>query len=82
MVDDIAAVPQSATRSPSMRDRRRSIVQIGDRTCECIGRPVCRHHHRCKQAPGWLLEQPEPGIFRWAGPSGRTRTTYPTRYLL
>jgi len=21
-----------------------------------------RHHHGCKQAEGWCLEQPEPGV--------------------
>src|SRR5262249_20932000 len=51
-------------------------------TCQANLGPVCRRHHRCKQDPEWLLEQPEPGIFKWAGPSGRVRMTYPTRYLL
>ncbi len=31
-------------------------------TCECGLAPVCRRHHRCKQAPGWRLAQPQPGI--------------------
>jgi hypothetical protein len=47
-------------------------------TCECDLAPECRRHHRCKQAPGWKLEQPEPGLMRWTGPSGRTYTTTPT----
>ena len=42
--------------------------------------PPCRHHHRVKQAPGWKLEQPQPGVMRWTTPSGRTYTTRPTRY--
>jgi uncharacterized protein DUF222 len=42
--------------------------------------PPCRHHHRAKQAPGWTLEQPEPGVFRWTTPSGRVYETRPTRY--
>jgi hypothetical protein len=51
-------------------------------SCECnLGAP-CRYHHRNKQAPGWLLEQPEPGVMKWHTPSGRTCTTYPTRYLI
>jgi Domain of unknown function (DUF222) len=51
-------------------------------TDECnIGLP-CRHHHRTKQAPGWKLAQPEPGLFRWTTPSGRTYETRPTRYDL
>jgi hypothetical protein len=51
-------------------------------SCECnIGAP-CRYHHRNKQAPGWRLEQPEPGVMKWHNPSGRTHTTYPARYLI
>jgi hypothetical protein len=51
-------------------------------TDECNLGPPCRHHHRTKQAPGWKLEQPEPGVFRWITPSGRTYETRPTRYDL
>jgi hypothetical protein len=43
----------------------------GGRTCECDLAPLCRHHHRCKQAEGWRLEQPSPGIMRWTAPAGR-----------
>jgi hypothetical protein len=51
-------------------------------TDQCnLGAPG-RHHHRTKQAPGWTLEQPQPGIFRWTTPSGRTHETSPTRYDL
>ena len=51
-------------------------------SCECnLGAP-CRYHHRNKQAPGWHLDQPEPGVFIWRNPSGRTHTTYPTRYII
>jgi Domain of unknown function (DUF222) len=51
-------------------------------SCECnLGAP-CRYHHRNKQAPGWHLEQPEPGVMKWHTPSGRTHTTYPTRYMI
>jgi hypothetical protein len=39
--------------------------------------PLCRHHHRCKQAQGWSLEQPEPGVLKWRTPSGRTYATSP-----
>ncbi len=49
-------------------------------TCECDLAPKCRHHHRVKQAPGWKLEQPEPGLMRWTTPSGRAYTTRPTVY--
>ena len=47
----------------------------GGRTCECGLGPLCRYHHRVKQSQGWRLEQPEPGIFVWVTPSGRTYTT-------
>ena len=52
----------------------------GGRTCECNLAPLCRHHHRCKQADGWRLEQPEPGVLVWHTPAGRTYTTTPTHY--
>jgi hypothetical protein len=52
----------------------------GGRTCECNLAPLCRHHHRCKQADGWWLEQPEPGVLVWHTPVGRTYTTTPTHY--
>jgi hypothetical protein len=51
-------------------------------SCECnLGAP-CRYHHRNKQAPGWRLEQPEPGVMKWHTPSGRVHTTYPTKYII
>jgi Domain of unknown function (DUF222) len=38
----------------------------GGPTCPCNLAPLCRHHHRCKQAEGWWLEQPGPGpVPRW-----------------
>jgi hypothetical protein len=52
----------------------------GGRSCECNTHPVCRHGHRAKQAPGWHLEQPEPGIAVWTLPSGRKYTTRPDTY--
>ncbi len=52
----------------------------GGRSCECNLGPLCRRHHRCKQAPRWTLIQPTPGIFRWTTPAGRTYTTTPTSY--
>ena len=54
----------------------------GGLTCECGISPLCRHHHRCKQARGWQLTQPEPGVLRWRTPGGRTFTTTPTEYPL
>jgi Domain of unknown function (DUF222) len=53
----------------------------GGRTCLCEGGPVCRHHHRDKQAPGWHLEHGENrGWFRWTTASSRSYTTKPTQY--
>src|SRR5712691_5411625 len=54
----------------------------GALTCPCNLAPLCRHHHRCKQAQGWWLEQPEPGVLKWQTPAGRTYTTTPTEYPL
>jgi hypothetical protein len=51
-------------------------------TCPCNIAPLCRHHHRCKVAEGWWLEQPEPGFLKWRVPSGRTYATTPTVYPL
>jgi hypothetical protein len=47
----------------------------GGRTCECNLAPLCRHHHRCKQAEGWRLEQPRPGVMAWTTPAGRRYVT-------
>ena len=52
----------------------------GGLTCPCNIAPLCRHHHRCKQAEGWWLDQPEPGVLVWRTPAGRTYTTTPTQY--
>jgi Domain of unknown function (DUF222) len=49
-------------------------------TCQCDLAPACRRHHRCKQAPGWRLTQPEPGVMCWTTPAGRSYTTRPTVY--
>jgi hypothetical protein len=51
-------------------------------SCQCNLGPKCRRHHRAKQAPGWRVEQPEPGTLRWTLPNGRTHTTTPTEYEL
>jgi hypothetical protein len=49
-------------------------------TDQCNLGPKCRRHHRAKQAPGWQVEQPQPGVTRWTLPNGRTHTTTPTIY--
>lgn len=43
----------------------------GGLTCECNLAPLCRQHHRAKQAPGWRLTQGQPGVMHWQLPSGR-----------
>ena len=53
---------------------------LGGRTCECNLAPLCRRHHRAKQAPGWQLAQPRPGTVVWTLPSGRSYTTEPEPY--
>jgi len=54
----------------------------GGRTCECNLAPLCRRHHAAKQAHGWRLDQPRPGMLTWTTPSGRSymsrATVYPT----
>ena len=54
--------------------------EAGGRTCLCNGGPKCRHDHRLKQDPRWKVEQLPSGDFRWTTPTGRQRTTEPTRY--
>jgi hypothetical protein len=54
----------------------------GGPTCPCNLSPLCRHHHRMKQAQGWWLDQLEPGVLRWRTPAGRTYTTNPTAYTI
>ena len=49
-------------------------------SCECNLGPACQRHHHAKHAPGWKLEQTEPGVMRWTTPSGRAYTTRPTQY--
>jgi hypothetical protein len=49
-------------------------------SCECNLSPPCARHHHAKHAPGWKLQQTEPGIMTWTTPSGRTYTTHPTQY--
>jgi hypothetical protein len=53
---------------------------LGGLTCSCNLAPLCRHHHRLKQAEGWWLEQPEPGVLVWRAPTGLTYTTRPAAY--
>jgi len=52
----------------------------GGPTCPCNLAPLCRRHHRAKQAPGWHLAQDTPGVMTWTLPSGRSYTTRPAPY--
>ncbi len=52
----------------------------GGRTCECNLAPLCRRHHRTKQATGWQLTQPAPGTLTWTPPHQRSYTTTPGHY--
>ena len=53
----------------------------GGPTCPCNLAPLCRRHHRTKQAPGWTLTQPAPGTLEWTTPHGRRYTVTPSTYL-
>jgi hypothetical protein len=61
-------------------DLDHTVAHPDGQTCQCNLGPKCRRHHRAKQAPGWNVEQPQPGVITWTTPSGRTRTTTPTVY--
>jgi hypothetical protein len=69
-------------RSPAVRcDLDHSLAfHLGGRTCQCNLAPLCRRHHRAKQAEGWHLDQPQPGVMVWRLPHGRTYTTTPDPY--
>jgi hypothetical protein len=54
--------------------------ETGGWTCACNAGARCRHHHHTKQAPGWQVEQHQPGYHTWTTPSGRQYTTGPTTY--
>ncbi|GAA0909091.1 hypothetical protein GCM10009559_78740 [Pseudonocardia zijingensis] len=46
----------------------------GGRTLAANIGPACKRHHPDKDR-GWTLDQPEPGIFVWISPLGRTYRT-------
>ena len=66
-------------RRPSVKcDKDHTIpYDRGGRTCECNLAPLCRFHHKVKQALGWKLSQPAPGILTWTTPSGWRYTNPP-----
>jgi len=63
------------TAAISCDDDHTLAYHLGGRTCECNLYPLCRRHHRAKQAPGWHLDQPRPGELIWTLPSGRRYTS-------
>ncbi|HEX4059409.1 MAG TPA: HNH endonuclease signature motif containing protein, partial [Streptosporangiaceae bacterium] len=52
----------------------------GGATCQCNLSPLCRRHHRVKQAEGWTLSQVSPGVLVWLTPAGRRYTTLPSQH--
>jgi hypothetical protein len=44
--------------------------------------PLCRRHHRAKQAAGWKLEQPGPAVLVWTLPHRRSHIVQPEPYPL
>ncbi len=52
----------------------------GGLTCECNLAPLCRLHHEIKQARGWWLEQPAPGLLNWTTPAGWEYTITPAAH--
>jgi hypothetical protein len=54
--------------------------QRGGRTCLCNLAALCRHHHKVKQSPGWMLDQASPGVMTWTTPAGRRYVVGPSEY--
>ena len=54
--------------------------QKGGLTCGCNLGGCCRTHHKVKQLRGWNLEQPQPGVFVWTTPAGRSYQVRPDPY--
>jgi hypothetical protein len=69
-------------RSPAARCDQDHTVPYdqGGKTCECNLASLCRRHHRAKQAQGWRLDQPEPGVLVWRLPHGRSYRVVPDNY--
>jgi hypothetical protein len=63
-----------------LRPAHASARASADVWCSGCFTPLCRYHHRCKQAEGWQLTQPEPGVMTWRLPSGRVYQTTGDRY--
>jgi hypothetical protein len=52
----------------------------GGRTCACNAGARSRRCHQVKQAAGWSVAQPRPGLHVWTTPTGRTYVQEPWRY--
>lgn len=50
----------------------------GGATCPCNVSPLCRRHHRAKQAEGWRFAEHD-GRLVWTTPAGKTYTVRPDR---
>jgi hypothetical protein len=61
--------PAAKAEQDHTRDHAR-----GGRTVQGNVGPLCRRHHWMKHN-GWLLTQPEPGLFRWRSPLGQVYRT-------
>jgi hypothetical protein len=78
--DRTCAFPGCRRRAIRCDDDHTIPYHLGGRTCECNLSPLCRQHHRAKQAPGWHLDQPQPGTLTWTLPHGRSYTITPGTY--
>lgn len=77
-----SCIAPGCNRPAASADADHTIPWPDGLSCECNIGPPCRYHHRNKQALGWQLTQPEPGVMRWRNPSGRSHTTYPSKYVI
>ncbi|MGE5292303.1 MAG: DUF222 domain-containing protein [Micromonosporaceae bacterium] len=69
-------------RQPAIRcDKDHTVpYEKGGSTCACNISPLCRRHHQVKQAEGWSLRQPCPGVLEWITPAGRAYVVRPGSY--
>jgi hypothetical protein len=74
-IRDRGCVGPGCTRSARRcdLDHTRDHAHGGETVDDNIG-PACKGHHPDK-GRGWTLTQPEPGLFRWVSPLGRTYWT-------
>jgi hypothetical protein len=78
--DRVCSFPGCRRQAVRCDDDHTIAYDNGGRTCECNLSPLCRRHHRAKQASGWQLSQPSPGTLIWTLPHGRSYTTTPGHY--